>query len=823
MLILLVWQLFRQRYHQGDARLIRWTQASLMFFILTLSLTSSSIQAYLANNLQQMLGSDLVISQHQALTDAQLNKLHQHAQQLSVSQLVNVTLTHDHHWQAVQLKAVDDHYPVQGTVQVAFETDGQGQSLSHGPKSGEIWVDNRLFASLQLTLGQPLDMGHGQLKLTGLVQHEPDRLLEGHSVAMRALVHLDDLSLIQANNAHFRYLLTGDKSELNTLKQWATTELVTAQLYDKNSGHPLAMFWQRVENFVGLASVLLFLMAAIAIDQAGRRQLLSQQRFVAVCLAMGSDKPRVFALSFGQWLLTVIAGLIPATALAWGAEYLILQQMQTQFADLTTTWVWTDFLSSYALLLALLAIFQIPNWLVMAKVTPAQLIRQMSSPNHLLPRYGFALISVAAVAFVYSDNGLLTAMTLSAMAATLILMMVLTWLVLSLGHTVSSHAMGMIAFGFYMMKQRLLSKSIQILGIGMCATLLLFTLSLMKDIGQTMEGYTREHDGNLIITQANEQQVQDIRQWSAQTGSGIRQLKPFWYGQLSHINGQTLAEFATSPSESLASLQKPVRLHFSIQQATNNQTVTGQRWQDRDADWQQVSVEQEVMTDMGLKLGDQLQFEVAGQSLNFEIKASHKYVPGKGSITFWFNVPQSTKNQLQTPPLYMGSLELADTAWGQLAELWQRHPSLRLISVRELTQRFDDTLSMVIKLVSGFSLMIILLALLVISASVKGYEADERKKNALLISFGQSRLACCKLSLFEWLLTSLIASVGAILGTNLTAQLIYQSQFGINYKPDWLWIMATLLVSALVVCSAGMITNRSSLKFSVGALLRNGG
>ncbi|WP_445364602.1 ABC transporter permease [Microbulbifer sp. ANSA003] len=821
MLILFVWQLFRQQYHQADVRLIRWTQATLMFFILTLSLTSSSIQTYLANNLQQMLGSDLVISQNQALTDAQLSKLHQYAQQLSVSQLVTVTLTNDHYWQTVQLKAVDDLYPVQGTVQVAFDKNGQGQSLSHGPKSGEIWVDSRLFSSLQLTFGQSLDIGHGQLKLTGLVRHEPDRLLEGHSVAMRALVHLDDLSMIQADNTRFRYLLTGDESELNKLKQWATTELVTAQLYDKHSGHPLSLFWQRVENFVGLASVLLFLMAAIAIDQAGRRQLMSQQRFAAVCLAMGSNKLQVFTLSFGHWLLTVIAGLLPATILAWGAGYLILEQMQIQFTDLTVTWKWADLFSSYALLLALLAIFQIPNWLVMVKVTPAQLIRQMASLNHLLPRYGFALTGVAVVVFVYSDNGLLTAMTLSAMAATLILMMVLTWLVLRLGYTVTSRATGMMAFGFYMMKQRLLSKSIQILGVGMCATLLLFTLSLMKDIGQTMESYTREHDGNLMITQANEQQVQDIRQWSAQTGSEIRQLKPFWYGQLSHVNGQTLVEFATGPSESLASLQKPIRLHFSIKQANNNQTVIGQRWKEGDADWQQVSVEQEVMTDMGLKLGDQLRFEVAGQSLNFEIKASHKYVPGKGSITFWFNVPQSTMNQLQMPPLYMGSLELAGTAWGQLAELWQRHPSLRLISVRELTQRFDDTLSMVIMLVSGFSLMIILLAVLVISASVKGYEADERKKNALLISFGQSRLTCCRLSLFEWLLTSLIASVGAILGTYLTAQLIYQSQFGINYKPDWLWIIATLLVSALVVCSAGMIANRSSLKFSVGTLLRN--
>ena len=46
---------------EGDGRISMATQTALLFFLLTLTLTSASIQGYLAENLDQMLGSDLVL------------------------------------------------------------------------------------------------------------------------------------------------------------------------------------------------------------------------------------------------------------------------------------------------------------------------------------------------------------------------------------------------------------------------------------------------------------------------------------------------------------------------------------------------------------------------------------------------------------------------------------------------------------------------------------------------------------------------------------------------------------------------------------------
>ncbi len=40
------------------------------------------------------------------------------------------------------------------------------------------------------------------------------------------------------------------------------------------------------------------------------------------------------------------------------------------------------------------------------------------------------------------------------------------------------------------------------MGLGLCGLLLLFSLMLMRDLGTTMEGYGRSHDGNLMIAEA---------------------------------------------------------------------------------------------------------------------------------------------------------------------------------------------------------------------------------------------------------------------------------------------------------------------------------
>lgn len=95
----------------SDGRISIATQTTLLFFLITLTLASASIQQYLAGNLDQMLGSDVVIESHTDLTPALETELAGLASGISKTTLTSATLTHDGEWARVQLKQVDNAYP----------------------------------------------------------------------------------------------------------------------------------------------------------------------------------------------------------------------------------------------------------------------------------------------------------------------------------------------------------------------------------------------------------------------------------------------------------------------------------------------------------------------------------------------------------------------------------------------------------------------------------------------------------------------------------------------------------------------------------------
>ncbi|WP_408033881.1 FtsX-like permease family protein [Thalassotalea algicola] len=117
--------------------------------------------------------------------------------------------------------------------------------------------------------------------------------------------------------------------------------------------------------------------------------------------------------------------------------------------------------------------------------------------------------------------------------------------------------------------------------------------------------------------------------------------------------------------------------------------------------------------------------------------------------------------------------------------------------------------------------MIILLAGVVILASINALESKEKKKNSVIMSFGFSRATCLKLNIIEWLVTAFITAIGAILGTYIAGQLIYQSQFSLNYNPNFIWLALTLLMILSLTTALGVWASRSSLKSSIRQLISN--
>ncbi|MBL4941411.1 MAG: permease [Colwellia sp.] len=817
----LAWHYFQQEYSQPHQKLLRWVQAILMTFIVTLTLSSNTIQQYLQGNLQNLLGADAVLTQKDKLTTKQLTSLANFSDNVVTTLQINATLTFNGKWQDAKLKAVGNDYPLQGQLLTSTSLQSPATATNGGPIAGNIWLDSRLLASLTLLIGDAINLGEQTFIVSRVLIHEPDRLMEGHNVAMRALVNIIDMEKLafSADLIQYRYLISAEKSQVQQLIDWQQEQLPAAQIHHKLGAHPLALFWQRTENFLGLASIILFFMAAIAIEQIAQVHLKKEQYFSAICMSLGASKSTGVQLSLFKWLINVLV-LIPVVAILSGIfHWLVVSWLSGTFAEITwqlNVWLMAKTITTSVLLFA---VFHAPVWLTLWQTSVAKLFHQNQKSISLGLVKISALVVLVLVAVNYSDNGLLTLMLVSSILITILLIAAISWTVLTLGEKATQQLSGLVPFTLFMMKQRLLSKSTQILGIGLSTFLLLFTLMFLKDLGDTMTSHQRTHDGNVMVSQASQPQMKAIKQWSKDNEINLRQSKAYFYAKVVKINNQALNKFATKPSDSLATLSQSIRLHWTQTMPTVNRLVQGKWWKKDTKNWQQVSIEEEVMTDLGLTLGDKLTFIIHQQSYTFTVTASHVYKPGAGSITFWVQMPQAAVQHINAPQYHMASLELNDEQLPLLGQLWQEHPTIRMVSLQKLTQQFDAILAIITKVISGFALMIVLLAIIVILSSINALEGKERKKNSVIMSFGFLKNTCLQLNIIEWLITALIIATGAIAGTYLTGMLIYQSQFSLPYQPSFLILFMTLTIILSAVTLLGVYASRHNLKSSVKQLM----
>lgn len=808
----------------SDGRISIATQAALIFFLLTLSLTSESIQRYLTLNLDQMLGSDLVLENHTALSQEDETTLSLMADQISKTAVIKITVTHNNTWARVQLKQVDDAYPLQGALKIGNTPAAQQRDMDRGPGIGEIWLGSRLATRLSAYVGDNIILGDTRLYVSGILFHEPDRIMEGHNVELRAMIHnqsLTNTSFTRNSQRRFRYLITADETARREIETWAKSTLAGANMIKKYGGHhPLAGFWKRTENFLGLASVILFFMGAVALDMTNRRWLAKMRYRLAVYMSLGTRISKGMGIALSSWLISFLFAILLGSTLALIAHTAIILELQAYFPDLTSAYALAGIGKTIGLIFLLLLALQIPSFIQLHRTSILLLIRNGIQTSYIWHRLFWGLASSTLLAVAYSDNWLLTAMTLGSILIALVLMASLTWCMIKLGGAWAARRSGLFPFAFFIMRQRLFAKSAQVMGLGLCGLLLLFSLMLMRDFGTMIEGHTRIKDGNLLISEAQVDHITPIHNWATTTNSNVRSLRPFVSAQLVAVNDQALSDYMKKPSDTLAALQNPIRLSWSDNIPANNQQMGGTWWTEGTVDWQQISTEPEVMTDMSLTYGDKLTYIINGNQYTFTLVASHAYKPGGSSITFWFQVPESALAKIDAPIRYMGSMELPKTAWPELSSLWQQAPSLSLVPLQELTERFDQMLAIVAKVTSGYAAMVLLLALFVLTASVSGFRADDQLKNGLLMSMGLRQKDCLKLNLYDWALTALIAAIGAISGTWIAGILIYEEQFNLSYNPDIAWVTGITSVMVCVVCLVGSLACRQSLKVSVRDLMQ---
>ena len=226
-LFLISLRLLRRDWKGGELRLLFLALIMAVTSITGIALFTDRLEKALLLESANMLAADRIVSgrgdlPREVLTEGQTRGL-------STAEVVSFTSMAFSETGniLVAAKAVTDAYPLRGEVIVSEQAFVRGTPIGSGPPQGEVWLESRAMAALDIDIGDFVSVGEAELRVGKIIVAEPDR--GGGSMmdnaGPRLMLHMDDLAstnVVQlGSRVSNRYLFAADDiSDLDAFEEW---------------------------------------------------------------------------------------------------------------------------------------------------------------------------------------------------------------------------------------------------------------------------------------------------------------------------------------------------------------------------------------------------------------------------------------------------------------------------------------------------------------------------------------------------------------------------------------------------------------------------
>ncbi|WP_285764237.1 ABC transporter permease [Biformimicrobium ophioploci] len=740
---------------------------------------------------------------------AQENQV-RHARTVGFSSMIS---TGDN-FQLAAVKAVDSSYPLVGHLEMRESPEATRVKVSSGPQPGEVWLEPRLLPLMDIAVGDTLRIGALDLKVSGLIEFEPDRSNSVFSFGARALMHVDDLPAAEViqpgSRVGYRYLLAGEPEQLSQYMQWLKPQLTTHQrVIDLRDGQPrVARAMDRAESFLYLAGSLAVLLACVAISLSGRRYSLRHVPYVAVLKSLGAGRRKTLQLYVTQML--VLAGIATALGLLLGS--LVQAQVVVLLADMfpldPPPTQWQPLLVGLGTGIVCTAGFALPPLLRLGGTSPMQTLQRDWGNPHRGEWMAFVFGPLFMLLLVWWLSGSL-AITL-ALFAGLLLLAVLAALfnfgVLRLlsGHIAKLGTSWRLASGSLQRRAPFNALLLAAFGTGLLAMLAMYfaRTALIDEWRMQLP----ENAPNHFLVNIADYQLEELDTLFEQSNIETGQIYPMVRGRLTHVNDVPVKE---RPQQDSGAIRRELNLSWTDTLADDNKIVAGQWWDKLPANARGVSVEKELADKLALKLGDELRFSIGGIEMSAPV-ISHRTLQWD-SMHPNFYMLFSPGSLSDFPATYITSFYLPPEQKLLVNELVTGFPSITIIELDKVIARIQETIDQVSFAIEAVLILMLIAGVLVLLAGVKASIAERLQEAALIRALGGSSKILMRSLILEFALIGLLTGLLAAGGAELT--LFALAKWTFELAPTWhpeLWLLGPLL-GAILVGTAGTLACRSSV------------
>jgi putative ABC transport system permease protein len=786
-----------------------------------------AFKGMLLRNAKQLVAADVQAQTWNAPTPEQIDRVNRIAKRYGTLTRVTETVSmaasgRERVPQMVSIKAVDPTvYPFYGTLKLE-----PALPLSELLKNdSSVVVTPELLMRFKVKCGDVIRLGGTDFYITGTLTGEPDRLASGFGPGMRVLMSragLDRTGLIQfGSRAAQRFLFKLNANvNLDQLKRQLKSTLPRVFISDYRDGSPIV--GKAIDNtttFLSLVSLIALIVGSLGVAMAMYSHLQQRMDTIAVMKAVGARSNQILQIYLLQTLWLGVAGGLIGVAVGALVQKSFPFLIQRVFSLLPqVAWDWSFSLQGMSLGILATLLFTLPPLLSIRNVRPSLVFRRdmadaaIETRKHwrekipsflgaLLILVGFSLIAV----WLGNSWKMGTYFMVGLTASILVLTVVAALLLGSMRKLVKIWNRRLpppFRHGFAnLYRPGNQARSVLVaLGVGVMFTLSTYLLqrTVLREV--TSEGPGKS--GNVFLL--------DIRDSSdvtklieSQPGvTGRVELVGYIVARMLAKNGVP-TEKLPLPSERKNRMQT-VRITTAESMPATLELEQGRWWASNSRE-PHLAVSDEAKRDFGLKLGDQLQFQVAGRVVNAPLVAVFRRserAPVRYDLVF-------PRGALQTlPVVYYGAVHVDPANIPQLEEtLFERFPTVTVMNLADVLKRIQEAVDEVALVVRFLALFAIVAGVIILSSSVAGTRYRRIREVAILKTLGGTKRRISAIFSIEF---SILGAVSGLVGgvlANVFTRIVSEKFIETSPAFDWTSLLVVMIGTALLANLAGWLAS----------------
>lgn len=715
----------------------------------------------------------------------------------------------------VALRAAGPGYPLRGRLKVADRPFGPSRPTHAIPGPGEAWADSRLLGKLGAGVGARLEVGALPVVVTRVLDYRPDQGSGFADLSATLLINLEDLpatQLIQPGSRVTRAVLfAGEPAAVAAFrKDLEIRKRPGERLQSLADASPqIRASSDRAGRFLSLASLVSVLLAAIAVAMAARRYARRHLDGVALMKCMGAPQAFVLRQTLVQLAAVALLASVAGTALGgvaqWGLAWLLRDLLRSDLPPPALETAWLGLVTASVVLVG----FALPPLLQLRRVPPMRVLRRDLEPPPLryAAVYGIAVAAVLALLYAIVRDAKLVSWVAGGIGATFAALALAGWALVAALRRLRGGAGVAWRYGLANIGRRGTDSVVQIVAFGLGLMVLLLLALVRDDLLRDWRATLPADAPNYFMINIRPEEGAAVSGFFAAHGLPRTELAPMVRARLSAVNGVGVDKLRFQSDRARGFVEREANLTWASRLRDDNRLVAGRWWSEGDGGGPRVSVETDYAERLGLRLGDTLTYDVAGEEVSARI-TSLREVRWDSFRPNFFVVFSPGVLEAVTGTL-ITSVHLEPGQRPVLVDLVRRFPEVTIIDIDALLTQVRDVMDKASLAVQYVFLFTLLAGVLVLLAAVQATRDERRYESAMLRTLGASRSVVFQGIAAEFVVLGALAGLLASAGATAAGYFLAREVFNLAYTPDLRVWLAGILGGALLVGTAGMLAARS--------------